>query len=43
MAMQKGPDRLLVMNFGRKVFCGGPEETFDSQEVQGIYLGSEED
>jgi branched-chain amino acid transport system ATP-binding protein len=43
MAMQKGPDRLLVMNFGRQLFCGRPEETFSSQEVQGIYLGSEED
>jgi branched-chain amino acid transport system ATP-binding protein len=43
MAMQKGPDRLLVMNFGRKLFCGRPGETFSSKEVQGIYLGSEED
>jgi len=43
MAMQKGPDRLLVMNFGRELFCGRPEETFSSPEVQGIYLGSEED
>lgn len=43
MAMQKGPDRLLVMNFGRKVFCGQPEETFGSQVVQEIYLGAEED
>lgn len=43
MAMQRGPDRLLVMNFGRKLFCGKPEETFSSKEVQGIYLGSEDD
>jgi branched-chain amino acid transport system ATP-binding protein len=43
MAMQRGPDRLLVMNFGRRLFCGKPEETFSSKEVQGIYLGSEDD
>lgn len=42
MAMQKGPDRLLVMNFGRNIFCGKPEEAFNSQEVQKIYLGAEE-
>jgi branched-chain amino acid transport system ATP-binding protein len=43
MAMQKGPDRLLVMNFGRKLFCGRPEEALGSREVQEIYLGPEED
>ena len=43
MAMQKGPDRLLVMNFGRNLFCGRPEEAFKSEEVQRIYLGDEED
>jgi branched-chain amino acid transport system ATP-binding protein len=43
MAMQKGPDRLLVMNFGRNLFCGKPEEAFKSEEVQKIYLGAEED
>jgi branched-chain amino acid transport system ATP-binding protein len=43
MAMQKGPDRLLVMNFGRNLFCGRPEEAFKSEEVQRIYLGAEED
>jgi branched-chain amino acid transport system ATP-binding protein len=43
MAMQKGPDRLLVMNFGRNLFCGKPEEAFRSEEVQKIYLGAEED
>jgi branched-chain amino acid transport system ATP-binding protein len=42
MAMQKGPDRLLVMNFGRKLFYGKPEETFQSVEVQQIYLGGKE-
>jgi branched-chain amino acid transport system ATP-binding protein len=43
MAMQKGPDRLLVMNFGRNLFCGKPDEAFDSEEVQEVYLGTEED
>jgi branched-chain amino acid transport system ATP-binding protein len=43
MAMQKGPDRLLVMNFGCNLFCGRPEEAFKSEEVQRIYLGAEED
>ncbi|MEJ2718910.1 MAG: ABC transporter ATP-binding protein [Deltaproteobacteria bacterium] len=43
MAMQKGPDRLLVMNFGRNLFCGKPDEAFNSEEVQEVYLGAEED
>ena len=43
MAMQKGPDRLLVMDFGTQLFCGTPEEAFKSEEVQRIYLGAEED
>ena len=43
MAMQKGPDRLLVVNFGSKLFCGKPEEAFRSKEVQRSYLGVEEE
>lgn len=43
MAMKKGPDRLLVMNAGRELFCGTPEEAFESPEVQRVYLGTEED
>ncbi|MGB6068155.1 MAG: ABC transporter ATP-binding protein [Desulfomonilaceae bacterium] len=43
MAMQKGPDRLLVMNFGHNLFCGKPDEAFNSKEVQDVYLGTEED
>ncbi len=43
MAMQKGPDRLLVVNFGSKLFLGKPEEAFQSKEVQRSYLGVEED
>ena len=43
MAMRKGPDRLLVMNAGEKLFCGRPEEAFESEEVHQVYLGVEED
>jgi len=43
MAMQRGPDRLLVMNFGRILFSGKPEEAFSSEEVQRVYLGTEEE
>ena len=43
MAMQKGPDRILVMNFGCNLFCGKPEQAFGSERVQKIYLGTEED
>ncbi|MBW2030260.1 MAG: ABC transporter ATP-binding protein [Deltaproteobacteria bacterium] len=43
MAMTKGPDKVLVMNFGKSLFCGRPEDAFRSQEVQRIYLGDEED
>jgi branched-chain amino acid transport system ATP-binding protein len=43
MAMKKGPDRILVMNFGHNLFCGEPEAAFESKEVQKIYLGAEED
>lgn len=42
MAMTKGPDRLLTMNFGRKLFVGKPDEAFSSPEVQKIYLGDED-
>ena len=42
MAMQKGPDRLLVMDFGQKLFYGTPEEALESKEVQEVYLGTEE-
>lgn len=40
-AMRKGPDRLLVINFGKEVFLGNIDETFKSQELQDIYLGKE--
>jgi len=41
MAMKKGPDRLLVMNLGHEIFSGKPEEAFESEEVQRVYLGTE--
>jgi branched-chain amino acid transport system ATP-binding protein len=43
MAMKKGPDRLLVMNFGEKLAYGEPEEVLQSEEVHKIYLGDEKD
>lgn len=43
MAMKKGPDRLLVMNFGHNIYCGEPEAAFASEDVQKIYLGADED
>jgi branched-chain amino acid transport system ATP-binding protein len=43
MAMQRGPDRLLVMDFGRNLYSGKPEEALSSDEVQRVYLGAEED
>ena len=42
MAMRKGPDRLLVMDFGQKLFYGKPEEALESKKVQEVYLGTEE-
>ena len=42
MAMTKGPDRLLVMNFGRRLFMGSPDDAFSSPDVQKIYLGDED-
>jgi ABC-type branched-subunit amino acid transport system ATPase component len=43
MAMRKGPDRILVMNYGEELFCGKPDEAFESEEVHKVYLGTEED
>jgi branched-chain amino acid transport system ATP-binding protein len=34
-------DRLVVINFGAKIAEGPPRETFESREVQEIYLGIE--
>ena len=35
-------DRLIVLNFGRKIAEGEPEEVLASPEVRKIYLGIEE-
>lgn len=43
MAMKKGPDRLLVMDFGEKLVYGNPEEVLRSEEVHKVYLGNEEE
>ncbi|MEW6374168.1 MAG: ABC transporter ATP-binding protein [Thermodesulfobacteriota bacterium] len=43
MAMKRGPDRLLVMDFGEKLAYGNPDEVLDSEEVHKIYLGDDED
>jgi branched-chain amino acid transport system ATP-binding protein len=42
MMMNKGVDRLLVINGGQWLMCGDPKECMDSKEVQEVYLGMEE-
>jgi branched-chain amino acid transport system ATP-binding protein len=34
-------DRVVVLNFGRKIAEGTPEDVMNSQEVKKAYLGSE--
>jgi ABC-type branched-subunit amino acid transport system ATPase component len=36
-------DRVLVMNFGRKIAEGSPREVMEQPEVKNAYLGSEEE
>ena len=36
-------DRVLVMNFGRKIAEGEPKEVMEQPEVKSAYLGSEEE
>jgi len=42
MMMNKGVDRLLVINGGKWLMCGNPRECMESKEVQEVYLGMEE-
>jgi len=42
MMMNKGVDRLLVINGGKWLMCGDPKVCMDSKEVQEVYLGMEE-
>jgi branched-chain amino acid transport system ATP-binding protein len=42
MMMNKGVDRLLVINAGQSLMCGDPRECMESREVQEVYLGAEE-
>jgi branched-chain amino acid transport system ATP-binding protein len=32
-------DRIVVLNFGRKITEGSPEEVADNPEVRRVYLG----
>jgi branched-chain amino acid transport system ATP-binding protein len=43
MMMNKGVDRLLVINGGKWLICGDPKECMESKEVQEVYLGMEEE
>lgn len=43
MMMNKGVDRLLVINNGQWLTCGDPAVCMESPEVQKVYLGSQED
>jgi len=43
MMMNKGVDRLLVINGGQWLMCGDPQVCMDSKEVQECYLGMEEE
>jgi branched-chain amino acid transport system ATP-binding protein len=42
MMMNKGVDRLLVINGGKWLMCGDPQECMESKEVHEVYLGMEE-
>ena len=43
MMMNKGVDRLLVINGGQWLMCGDPQECMESKEVHEVYLGMEEE
>jgi branched-chain amino acid transport system ATP-binding protein len=43
MMLNRGVDRLLVINGGKWLMCGDPKECMESKQVQEIYLGMEEE
>ena len=43
MMMNRGVDRLLVINGGKWLMCGDPKECMESKEVLEVYLGMEEE
>jgi len=43
MMMNRGVDRLLVINGGKWLMCGDPKECMESKEVHDVYLGIEEE
>jgi branched-chain amino acid transport system ATP-binding protein len=43
MMLNRGVDRLLVINGGKWLMCGDPKECMESKEVQEVYLGTEEE
>jgi len=43
MMLNRGVDRLLVINGGKWLMCGDPKECMESKEVHEVYLGMEEE
>jgi branched-chain amino acid transport system ATP-binding protein len=43
MMLNRGVDRLLVINGGKWLMCGDPKECMKSKEVHEVYLGIEEE
>jgi branched-chain amino acid transport system ATP-binding protein len=43
MMLNRGVDRLLVINGGKWLMCGDPKKCMESKEVQEVYLGMEEE
>lgn len=43
MMLNRGVDRLLVINGGKWLMCGDPKDCMESKEVHEVYLGMEEE
>jgi branched-chain amino acid transport system ATP-binding protein len=43
MMLNRGVDRLLVINGGKWLMCGDPKECMESKEVHEVYLGMDEE